>query len=94
MNRLSVDCDCNGHPAEPDIHDIGILASFDPVALDLACADAVNAQSVNPGSKLDKANRPDLDNLTGSFPHTTWRSQIAHAKKIGLGEDSYELVTI
>lgn len=34
MNRLSVDCDCDGNPAEPDMHDIGILASTDPVALD------------------------------------------------------------
>ena len=78
----------------PIVPDVGMFASFDPVALDLACADAVNAQVINPGSKLDKANRPDLDNLTGSFPHTNWRSQIAHAKKIGLGEDCYELVTI
>ena len=41
MNRLSVDCDCDGNPAEPDIHDIGILASTDPVALDQACIDLV-----------------------------------------------------
>ncbi len=41
MNRLSVDCDCDGHPAEPDIHDIGILASTDPVALDQACVDLI-----------------------------------------------------
>lgn len=41
MNRLSVDCDCDGSPAEPDMHDIGILASFDPVALDQACVDLV-----------------------------------------------------
>ena len=43
MNRLSVDCDCDGHPAEPDMHDIGILASTDPVALDQACIDLVYA---------------------------------------------------
>ena len=78
----------------PIIPNIGLFASFDPVALDLACAEAVNAQTVNPGSKLDKANRPDLDNLTGSFPHTNWRSQITHAKKIGLGDDTYALVRI
>jgi uncharacterized Fe-S center protein len=41
MNRLSIDCDCNGHPSEPDIHDIGILASTDPVALDQACIDLI-----------------------------------------------------
>ena len=43
MNRLSVDCDCDGNPAEPDMHDIGILASYDPVALDQACVDLVYA---------------------------------------------------
>jgi uncharacterized Fe-S center protein len=43
MNRLSIDCDCNGNPAEPDMHDIGILASTDPVALDQACIDLVYA---------------------------------------------------
>ena len=41
MNRLSIDCDCNGNPAEPDIHDVGILASTDPVALDQACIDLI-----------------------------------------------------
>ncbi|GHU50293.1 hypothetical protein FACS1894127_5260 [Clostridia bacterium] len=41
MNRLSIDCDCNGNPSEPDIHDIGILASTDPVALDQACLDLI-----------------------------------------------------
>ncbi len=43
MNRLSVDCDCGNNPAEPDMHDIGILASYDPVALDQACVDLVYA---------------------------------------------------
>ena len=42
MNRLSVDCDCDGNPEEPDMHDIGILASLDPVALDHACIDIIN----------------------------------------------------
>ena len=45
MNRLSVDCDGDSHPAEPDMADIGILASFDPVALDRACVDLVYAAS-------------------------------------------------
>ena len=43
MNRLSVDCDCDGNPAEPEMADIGILASADPVALDQACIDLVYA---------------------------------------------------
>ena len=94
VRDVSPYCDCHAENDIPIVPDVGMFASFDPVALDLACAEAVNAQSVMPGSKLDKAGRPELDNLTGSFPHTDWRSQIAHGKKIGLGEDSYELITI
>jgi uncharacterized Fe-S center protein len=72
-----------------------MFASFDPVALDLACADAVNAQPVIPGSKLDRSSRKGIDdNLTADFPHTDWRTQISHGKKIGLGEDSYELIRV
>ena len=94
VRDVSPYCDCHAENDLPIVPDVGMFASFDPVALDLACAEAVNAQSINPGSMLAKANRPDLDNLTGSFPETHWRSQIAHAKKIGLGDDSYELITI
>ena len=94
VRDVSPYCDCHAENDLPIVPDVGMFASFDPVALDLACAEAANAQTVNPGSKLDKANRPDLDNLTGSFPHTNWRSQITHAKKIGLGDDTYELVRI
>ena len=94
VRDVSPYCDCHAENDLPIVPDVGMFASFDPVALDLACADAVNAQTVNPGSKLDKANRPDLDNLTGSFPHTNWRSQITHAKKSGLGDDTDALVRI
>ena len=94
VRDVSPYCDCHAENDLPIVPDVGMFASFDPVALDLACAEAVNAQTINPGSKLDKANRPDLDNLTGSFPHTNWRSQITHAKKIGLGDDTYALVRI
>ncbi len=94
VRDVSPYCDCHMENDVPIVPDVGMFASFDPVALDLACADAVNAQPVMPGSKLAKANRPDLDNLTADFPHTCWRAQIEHAKKIGLGEDSYELVTV
>ena len=87
-------CDCYNSNDIPIVPDVGMFASFDPVALDLACADAVNAQPVIPGSKLSQANRPDLDNLTADFPETNWRAQITHGKKIGLGEDSYELIRV
>jgi len=81
MNRLSVDCDCDGHPAEPDIHDIGILASTDPVALDQACVDLIYQAEGN----KSLVNR--MESLHGI--HT-----LEHAEKIGLGSRTYELVNI
>ena len=83
MNRLSIDCDCNGNPAEPDMHDIGILASADPVALDQACIDLIYAQKDGDGSSL--VNR--IESLNGL--HT-----LEHAQEIGLGSRSYELIAM
>lgn len=81
MNRLSVDCDCDGNPAEPDMHDIGILASTDPVALDQACIDLV--YGAEDGQSL--VNR--IESRNGL--HT-----LEHAQQIGPGSRSYELVSI
>ena len=81
MNRLSVDCDCDGNPAEPDIHDIGILASCDPVALDQACVDLV----YNAEGNTSLVRRIESKNGI----HT-----LEHAEAIGLGSRSYELVYI
>ncbi len=83
MNRLSVDCDCDGNPAEPDMHDIGILASYDPVALDQACLDLVYAQKDGDGASL--VNR--IESRNGL--HT-----LEHAAEIGLGSREYNLVSI
>ena len=93
---ISPNCDCHSENDVPIIPDVGMFASFDPVALDLACADAANAQPCIPGSKLDLARKEGQsgDNLTADFPHTNWRKQITHGKKIGLGEDSYELIKV
>ena len=86
MNRLSVDCDCDGHPAEPDIHDIGILASTDPVALDKACLDLVFAITPEEGND----NRPLIQRINSR--HGT--HIVDHAERIGLGRKDYELVKI
>ncbi|MCM1560555.1 MAG: DUF362 domain-containing protein [Butyrivibrio sp.] len=83
MNRLSVDCDCDGNPAEPDMHDIGILASTDPVALDQACVDLVYEQKDGDGASL--VNR--IESRNGL--HT-----LEHAEEIGLGSRTYELKSI
>lgn len=83
MNRLSVDCDCDGNPAEPDMHDIGILASVDPVALDQACIDLIYAQKDGDGASLVRR----IESRDGL--HT-----LEHAEKIGLGSRTYTLVNI
>ena len=94
VRDVSPYCDCHAENDLPIVPDVGMFASFDPVALDLACAEAVLKQPVNPGSKLAEANREGLDYFTADFPVSNWRLQIDHGKAIGLGEDSYELITI
>lgn len=81
MNRLSVDCDCDGNPAEPDMHDIGILASFDPVAVDQACIDLV--YSAEDGASLIQR----IESRNGLLT-------LEHAGEIGLGSRTYNLVSI
>ncbi len=81
MNRLSVDCDCDGNPAQPDMHDIGILASFDPVAVDQACIDLVYAAE-DGGSLVNR-----IESRNGL--HT-----LEQAEKIGLGSRKYQLLSI
>ena len=81
MNRLSIDCDCDGNPSEPDIHDIGILASTDPVALDQACIDLIWASEGNESF----VNR--VEDLNGL--HT-----LENAEAIGLGSRTYDSTVI
>ena len=81
MNRLSVDCDCDTNPAEPDMHDIGILASYDPVALDQACIDLVYSAE-------------DGDSLVERIESRNGLHTLEHAEDIGLGSRTYELVNI
>lgn len=83
LNRLSVDCDCNGNPAEPDMHDIGILASTDPLAIDQAAIDLV-------------FTAPDSASLVERIDSRQGRHVLEHAQAIGLGAGtrSYRLVEI
>ena len=83
MNRLSVDCDCDGNPHEPDMHDIGILASTDPVALDQACVDLVYEQKDGDGASLVER----IESRQGI--HT-----LEHAEEIGYGSRTYEIKNI
>ena len=87
-------CDCHGENDAPIVPDVGMFASFDPVALDIACADAVNRQPVCKGSLLDEVEHVHHDHFKDVFPDTNWKSCIDHAKKLGLGNDEYELIQI
>lgn len=78
MNRLSVDCDCDGNPAEPEMADIGILASTDPVALDQACIDLVYAA-------------PGHEALTQRIESRNGIRTLESAEAIGLGSRAYRL---
>ena len=81
LNRLSIDCDCDGNPAELDIHDLGIMASNDPVALDQACIDLASQAE---GSESLMARIQDRNGL-----HT-----LENAEAIGLGSREYRLVSL
>ncbi|MGI6315620.1 MAG: DUF362 domain-containing protein [Christensenellales bacterium] len=90
---ISPYCDCHSENDIPIVPDIGMFASFDPVALDVACADAVNTQSPVKGSLLDKAV-PDTDHFRAVFPTTNWMSCVEHAEKLGIGTREYTLKRI
>jgi uncharacterized Fe-S center protein len=83
MNRLSVDCDCDSHPAEPEMNDIGIMASLDPVAVDRACVDRVYAAP----EEERKALVERIESRHGT--HT-----LDYAEQIGLGTQQYELIDL
>ena len=87
-------CDCHAENDAPIIPNVGMFASFDPVALDQACVDAVNAQTPISNSMLGEAEHCHHDHFTDVSPTTDWRSCLAHAEKIGLGTREYELVTV
>ncbi len=86
MNNMSIDCDCDSHPAAPLLKDVGILASTDPVALDKACLDIVF--NIEPTEGND--NGPLLERIASK--HGT--HIVDYAEQIGLGSKQYELVNI
>ena len=92
-------CDCHGENDVPILPDVGMFASFDPVALDQACADACLRQQPIPGSHLDEQLRREgfcdhHDPFINSMPDTDWRVCLAHCEKIGVGSRTYELIEV
>ncbi len=91
---ISPYCDCHSENDIPIVSDVGMFASFDPVAIDVACADAVNAKEAEKGSVLETCAHIHGDHFTDVFPVTNWRSAVEHGEKIGLGHMDYELIEI
>ncbi len=94
ITQVSPSCDCYGHSDAPIVNDIGICASTDPVAIDQACADLVNAARGNEGSALQSGHEPGGDKFRGVAPQIPWEVQLEHGEKIGLGSRKYELVRV
>jgi hypothetical protein len=94
MMDVSPNCDCWPFNDIPIVPDIGLAASKDPVALDVACADLVNQAAVNSGSVLDVKGAKKGDKFKATHPNTDWMTGMDHAQKIGLGKKEYELVRL
>ena len=89
-------CDCHGENDMPVVPNVGILASFDPVALDRACIDLVQRQPMIPGSMLYRNcdGRKPADVFKCVQPSTHWQSTFEHAERMGFGSSDYEIVEV
>ena len=99
IQDVSPNCDCHGENDAPILPDVGMLASFDPVALDQACVDLCEQQTPIRNSQLgDNLARPDWHHYHEHFkdnnPKVAWKETLEHAEKIGLGTREYELITM
>lgn len=92
--NVSPDCDCWGSNDQAIVPDIGIMAGFDPVALDQASADKVNAAIATPGSVITEAGREGDDKFRRAHSNTDWSVGLEYAERIGLGSRKYELVDL
>ena len=96
---VSPNCDCHCENDAPILPNLGMFASFDPLALDQACVDACLAAAPLPNSQLsdhmaEKGFIDHHDHFKNSTPESEWRSCLEHAEKIGLGSREYELVVV
>ena len=82
-NKLSIDCDCSDHPKDPEMKDIGIFASTDPVALDQACVDSIYNSDDEGKESLIKR----IEDKNGIHI-------IESAERVGLGKRDYRIITI
>lgn len=96
---ISPNCDCHGENDAPILPNIGMFASFDPVALDQACADACQKAQPLPGSQLsdhlaEKGWKCHHDHFLDSNPRVDWETTLEYGEKIGIGTRQYELIKL
>ncbi len=91
---VSPNCDCHSENDVAIVPNVGMFASFDPVAIDMACVDAVNRQPANPGSAISEKQPGIHDHFVHAHPETNWKSCMEHAEKIGLGSKDYDLISL
>ena len=94
ITDVSPACDCMPVSDSPIVRNIGVCASVDPVAIDQACVDLVNAEAALPGSCLDVNVAPGEDKFKGLYPKVDWTLQLIYAEKLGLGTREYRLEKI
>ena len=94
LTQVSPACDCCGYSDAPIVHDIGILASEDPVAIDQASVDLVNDREGNRSSKLPGAWNRGEDKFRALYPEVDWSIQLRYGEEIGLGRREYELIQV
>lgn len=93
--NITPECDCCGWSDSFIVPDIGIMASYDPIALDKACADKVNAQHGNADSMLKQEHlAPGMDKFKGIYSNIPWEVQVEYGEKLGMGSQQYEIVEI
>ena len=96
---VSPNCDCHGENDAPILPNLGMFASFDPLALDQACVDVCQKAAPMRGAQLaDNIAMPGFvdrhDHFANSSPESEWRTCLEHAEKIGLGTRQYELIIL
>jgi len=94
VTRVTPQCDCYGFSDVSLVNDIGILASRDPVAIDQAAVDLVNAQPALAECCLQTNRGSGEDKFRGVYPHIDWTVQLAYAEELGLGTRAYELMQV
>ena len=94
LTDISPACDCMPVNDAPIVRNIGVLAGTDPVAIDQASVDLVNAEPALNGSCLEDHPGPGLDKFRTLYPKVDWEIQLDYAEAVGLGSRRYELVRI